>query len=154
MGIKRESGDVRTFKSSQAVCMSYNGISPEGGPSGNDALLKAAGAGAIHATADAGDTNAQVLGDLPMYTLVKRITNLTALSSGTISIQLPAFGGEAEHTFVAAGALNAAGEFTITPLLGKGSPISRPIIVTVTSGTADEEVLLDIEVQPIGVDWK
>ena len=126
----------------------------EQGASGYDLLLPVVLDGNAYFNADAGDTAAQVVGDLPPGVWIDGAVNHAALTGGTFQIDLPAHEGEAALNLVAAGAvLNAAAPLTMANSLYVPTPFSRPVTVTIAGGTAGEIVLVSLRVHAADNGW-
>lgn len=151
----QDQDDRRVSQGTQALWVSYSGTDP--GLFVNDVVpyLQAVqydGLGFLP-DGDAGVATEQELVWIPAGTLFLEIWNTVALTSGTINIDLPAYGTEGAVNLVTAGALNAVGNILTAPVFS-ATTVTRKLSITVTTGTATEVVKLAARMQSSEYTWK
>lgn len=153
--VKANQNDPRSRYTHQAYDVTYLGKAKETGPSGIASRLSATYQASILMTVDAGETAAQMVGDLTQGIWISGLVNHVALSAGTsVALELPAYGGEGAVTLVAAADVTAAGEIALDAPVWAPLPIDRPLTATVTGGTAGEIAVLSLLVTPAENGWK
>ena len=150
----QDRNDPRSRYTHQAYDVSYMGKAAETGPSGYGRRLSGSANYTITFTAAADVAGPTLIGDLTQGLCVFSVTNHLALTSGTATIKLPAFGGEPEVTLAAGVDLTAQAETFVT---GDGLvplSIDRPMTIEMAAGTADETAAISLNVAPIEGGWK
>jgi len=149
-------GDGRRRYTHQAYDVTFLGKAMETGPSGYGKRLAATYDANIVMAADAGAAGAQPIGDLTQGLFIRGIINHAALTSGTLVLTMPAFGGEPEVVIN-----TQAVDLTLTSVIFTGMnpavlvplTLDRPVVATVAGGTSGETALISLMVTPALNGW-
>jgi len=148
--------DPRRRYTHQAYDVTYLGKAKETGPSGVNQRLSATYDANILMQAPADVASAQLMGDLTQGLVIRGIINHKILTSGTLVLTLPAFGGEPEQIIntqaidLTLGSIVFSG---MNPLNLEPLAIDRPMTATFTGGTAGEVAVFSLMVTPAENGW-
>lgn len=148
--------DPRTRYTHTAYDVTYGGIAPERGVSGRNTLLAGTYRAAFQFVADAGETDPQIVGDMPVGVWIHGFVNHVALTSGTFSLVLKGVGGGGDITLIniATGDLTDDGLVTLTNAVWAPLTTTRPLELTVVGGTPGETVIASVLATPAETAWK
>jgi hypothetical protein len=93
------------------------------------------------------------LGDLTAGLWGFQVVNHVALSTGTLRLRLPAFGGQGQQDLTTALALNAAGVSTMAAPIWAPLPIDRPLTGLVSTGTGGQTAVVSLLLTPAENSW-
>lgn len=148
--------DPRNRYTHTAYDVTYGGIAPERGVSGRNTLLAGTYTAAFQFIADAGETDAQIVGDMPYGVWIHGFVNHVALTSGTYSLVLKGVGGGSDITLVdiTVGDLTEAGMVDLDTPVWAPLTNTRPLELTVVGGTEGERMVASVLAVPAETAWK
>lgn len=144
--------DGRRRYQHQAFDVTTFGKPIETGPSGYGKRLSGTYRAAISLEIPVDDGLVQ-LGDLTAGLWGFQVVNHVALSTGTLRLRMPAYGGQAEQILIAALALNAAGVTTLGTPIWAPLTIDRPLDALITTGTAGQVARVSLLMTPAENGW-